>query len=379
MANTPKDKALIALGKVMHGLFRLLPLKDRVVFSSFGGTEYNDNPRAISEALRRVSPGTEQVWMLPDNYPEEVPSDVKRAPRMSVKAMYYYATSRVLVDNFSIPQWFIKREGQKYIQTWHGDRGFKKILYDSSFISKTFYRPEQDICDLMTAGSVRGEDKLRSAFRYKGEILRSGSPRNDLLIRPDPALAEKIRRRYDVAAGRRVVLYAPTFHRNENKGFEIKGLDLPGLLDGLQKITGEEWVCFLRAHKASHGFKAFGTDPRLVDVTGYPDMNELMLAADCLITDYSSSAGDFALTGRPIILFREDNAEYTNRDRTFYFDIAETPFKVAEDQQAILDRFEELRGSAAKENDDKILEFYGCCETGHASQDCARWIEKNLN
>ncbi len=379
MANSRKDKAVIALCRALHRFFGLFPVKKQVVFSSFGGTEYNDNPRAISRALHELSPDIKQIWMLPKNYAEEVPSYVKRAERMGLRALYYYATGKVLVDNFSIPQWFVKRKGQKYIQTWHGDRGFKKILYDSSFISESFYRPEKDICDLMTAGSARGESKLRTAFRYQGEILKSGSPRNDLLIRPDQSLTEKIRRRYGVEAGKRVILYAPTFHRNENKGFEIKGLDLPALLDGLDKITGEKWVCFLRAHKASHGFKAYGEDPRLIDVTGYPDMNEMMLAADCLITDYSSSAGDYALTGKPIILFREDNAEYTSRDRTFYFDIEETPFMVADSQQAILDRFEQLRGNKAKENDEKILEFYGCYETGHAAEDCARWIIGQMN
>ena len=380
MSASAKEKIILFGCKAIHGFFRLFPLKKQAVFSSFGGTEYSDNPKAISEALHEKDPGYRFVWMLPDGYGAPVPDYIITAKRYSIKALYHYATSRIIVDNFSIPQWFVKRSGQKYIQTWHGDRGFKKILYDSTFITDDFYRPEQDICDLMLAGSERGREKLRSAFRYDGEILEAGSPRNDALIRPDPRIARAVRAKYGVDEGTRILLYAPTYRRKENKGYHIKGLDIPGLLDSLSAVTKGRWVCFLRAHKASHGFDSVDKDERLIDVTAYPDIIDLMLAADFLITDYSSSAGDFALTGKPIVLFREDAEEYTGRDRTFYFDIGETPFKVAGAQTEIVDRYRELADNgAAKANCDAILAFYGCYETGRAAQECAEWIVNQEN
>lgn len=379
MGSSNKDKIILATCKIIHVFFRLFPLKKQAVFSSFGGTEYNDNPRAISVALHEMDPSYKFVWMLPNHYEADVPSYIVTAKRYSIKAMYYYATSKVIVDNFNIPKWFIKRNGQKYIQTWHGDRGFKKILYDSTFISKDFYRPEKDICDLMMAGSKRGYDKYRSAFRYQGEILEVGSPRNDILLNPDLSVARKIRQKYGVDDKTRILLYAPTYRREENKGFHITGLNLSGLLDSLHDLAGENWICFLRAHKASHGFNGIATDNRLIDVTCYPDMIELMLASDFLITDYSSSAGDYALTGKPIVLFREDSSEYTGKDRTFYFDIQETPFKVAANQNEIIEAFNCLNqsGEAAKNCED-ILAFYGCYESGHAAQECAKWIVANV-
>ena len=377
MADRRKEKVELALCRIVHRFFHLFPIKDRVVFSSFGGSVYNDNPRAVSQALHEMDPDVEQVWMLPADVKDGVPDYIVRTGRKSFKALYYYATVRVLVDNFSIPKWFRKRKDQFYIMTWHGDRGFKKILYDAHD-SQTFSRPEREICDLMTAGSKRGEVKFRSAFRYQGEILKAGSPRNDLLLHPDPQVAEDIRERFQVPDDVRVLLYAPTFRRKDSNGFEIKGLDLKWLLDQMKLVTGEEWVCFLRAHKASKGFKDVGEDRRLIDVTEYPDMNELMLVADFLITDYSSSAGDFALTGKPIVLFRNDSEEYMNNDRTFYFDIRQTPFKVANDQNEIPEQYAALLREGAAKNCDEILEFYGCYETGHASEDCVRWIRERL-
>ena len=373
------DKVVLTACKAMHFFFHIFPLKKQAVFSSFGGSEYSDNPKAISESLYKLEPGYKFVWMLPKNYGTNIPGYIYTARRYSVKAMYYYATSRVIVDNFSIPQWFIKRKGQKYIQTWHGDRGFKKILYDSTFITSDFYRPEKDMCDLMISGSKRGYDKLRSAFHYEGEILQVGSPRNDVLIKNDKGLALRIREKYRVDETTSILLYAPTYRRKENNGYHIKGLNIPELLDKLSNVTKNKWVCFLRAHKASHGFDNMDQDERLIDVTSYPDIIDLMLATDFLITDYSSSAGDFALTGKPIVLFREDTKEYTGKDRTFYFDIDETPFKIAHNQEEIIAMFKELYGDdKAKKNCKQILNFYECYETGHAAQACAKWIIENI-
>ncbi len=379
MSLSKKEKIILAGCKILHKLFHIFPLKKQAVFSSFGGTEYSDNPKAISEALHEMDTNYRFVWMLPDHYGRDIPSYIITAKRYSLKALYYYATSKIIVDNFSIPQWFVKRDGQKYIQTWHGDRGFKKILYDSTFIDKDFYRPEKDICDLMVAGSKRGYDKFRSAFRYDGEILEVGSPRNDILVHPDRNKASEIKRQYSVDDNTNVLLYAPTYRRKENKGYHIKGLDIPRLLDELSRITNSRWVCFLRAHKASHGFDRVEQNERLIDVTSYPDIIDLMLASDFLITDYSSSAGDFALTGKPIVLFREDTEEYTDKDRTFYFDISETPFKIASNQKEIVEKFEKLYiDDSARKNCQDILDFYGCYETGHAAQECAEWIVDNV-
>ena len=297
MSASFKKKILIIMCKAFHRICHVLPLKDQAVFSSFNGAYYNDNPKAISEQLHKINPKIKIIWMLPNNYDYEVPSYIISVPRYSLYALYYYATSKIIIDNFSIPQWFVKRNGQKYIQTWHGDRGFKKILYDASGI----LRPEKRICDLMVAGSELGYKKLRSAFRYEGEILKVGSPRNDILIHPDVALIQKIKNSLSIDSHTKVILYAPTYRRNQNTGFLIKGLNITELLNSLESITSTKWNMIVRAHKASKGFTNEFLDNRIIDATSYPEMNELMLISDLLITDYSSSAGDFPLTNKPVI------------------------------------------------------------------------------
>jgi len=117
--------------------------------------------------------------------------------------------------------------------------------------------------------------------------------------------------------------------------------------------------------------------PGAIDATGYPEMAELLLAADMLITDYSSSAGDFALTGRPVILYQADREAYVSRDRGLYFDVDDSPYWVARTEAELHALFEKLGG--ARENCAEILKFYGASETGRAAGAVASYIAARLS
>ena len=98
-----------------------------------------------------------------------------------------YGTARWWINNFCMQEFMYKGKGQIYIQTWHGDRPFKKVIYESSKLNfKNGEIRENKICDLCVAGSAMGEHVYRKAFRYTGKILRVGSPRADILIKGNP-------------------------------------------------------------------------------------------------------------------------------------------------------------------------------------------------
>jgi CDP-glycerol glycerophosphotransferase len=290
--------------------------------------------------------------------------------------MRVMATSKFWVDNFNQPHFTYKGKKQVYIQTWHGDRGFKKILHDSPFGPESYRIIESDQCDLMLTGSVFAEQVCRSAFRYQGELLRNGCPRNDRLMTQPEEVIKKTQTTIGLKTDK-VLMYAPTLRRDASNSRTkqiIQDLDLEKILVTLESASGEPWVCLVRAHSDVAGLSGIRYSDKIVDVSGYEDMNELLLVTSALITDYSSCAGDFALLNRPIFLFQPDREEYIKKDRDFYFDIDSSPYMVATNQDELLELIMECTPEKAVENCRQILDFYGTYETGLASERIVEYI-----
>lgn len=364
---------------------RVIP--NRVYFRSFSGISYSDNPRYISEALHNRYPDADIVWGFknPEEKKNIVPKYVK-CMDLNNRSAYLdmYFSSAVIIDNGQLP-YFKKSPKQMLIQTWHGDRAFKKVLYDSSFLSDDFFTSESKdgFCDLAIAGSEYGKSQYRTAFRYNGEVLMCGTPRNDILVAADEDLANSIKENLKIPAYKKLLLYAPTLRRQDaaQKTAQQSNLDVARTLEVLNKTTGYEWICLMRAHPTICDLSGVEYGDNIINVSSYEDMAELLLISDMLITDYSSCAGDFALLNRPIILFQPDIKEYLEKDRDFYFDMADSPYYIADSQESLESIIESLNEDDVKENCRKILEFYGTNESGKAAEMVAKriveWIEKN--
>lgn len=343
--------------------------KRRVFFSSFKGKSYSDSPRFISEALHALRPDLEIVWQLAPE--QDAPDYVRTVRPHTLAALTELATAGCIVDNFNRPIYLLKFPDQLYVQTWHGDRGFKKVLYD---LPNPIAYPDGGQMDLAVAGSDFGERLYRTAFRYSGEVLKAGMPRNDRLIHPNPDETAAIRRRLGIAPGVRVMLYAPTFRDATSGKAQAAGFNLAQALEILRGHTGCDWLCLTRAHDMNRGIDAQGADIR--DVTGYPEMSDLLLAADLLVTDYSSSAGDFPLLGRPVILYQPDLDAFTRSDRNMYFDLRQSPFLRAESQDALFSLLADFDRLPDRSRD--ILAFYGAREGGASAGAVAQWIGEHL-
>jgi CDP-glycerol glycerophosphotransferase len=356
---------------------------NKVVFVSFFGKTYSDNPKPISEKLYELKPNTDIVWVFsePDKKEGIVPSYIRMVQNNTFKMLYELATASVWVDNFDKPLYTYKGPKQFYVQTWHGDRGFKKTRYDSTFISSTYRLLEKDICDLGVAGSDHAERIYKSAFQYEGEVLKVGTPRNDCLVGERAEDYKTIKKRLKISPDLNIVLYAPTLRRGaaeSNCLQEIQEINLHELIETLEFETKQKWVCFVRAHISVAGLSGFQESDKLRDVSQYEDMADLLLITDIYITDYSSSAGDFALRNKPIILFQNDRAKYIEKDRTFYFDIDASPYLVATNQKELLDIIRSLNHLDIPKNCQDILAFYGAHETGNAAHTVASIILKHL-
>jgi len=342
----------------------------RVFFSSFAGKAYSDSPRFISEALHEMRPDIEIVWQLPEG--ASAPEYVRVVKSHSLAALKELSTVRCFVDNFNRPHYLLKFPGQLYVQTWHGDRGFKKMLYDMEDGVKY---PDYLQMDLGVSGSAFGTKNYRTAFRYGGEVMQLGMPRNDALVKPDPARIEEIRAALGIEPGVGVMLYAPTFRDATSGHAQKAGFDIERALTLLENSTGRRWICLTRAHDQNRAIEAEHADA-IRDVTKYPEMSELLLTADLLITDYSSSVGDYALLNRPMIMYQPDLDAFISSDREMYFDIRTCPYVRVESEAALysmLARFDEipLRGEA-------VLKFYGATESGESAKAVAKWISDRI-
>lgn len=351
------------LGTYMRLCHRLCGVDgNKVAFSSFKGAGCNDSPRAIAEALRELRPDVDVVFQLKDG--AERPAWARTAKPRSLRWLKELSTAKVTVDNFNRPYYQMTFPDQRYVQTWHGDRGFKRVLFDA-FPDEGY--PDNRYMSLAVAGSDFCERMYRTAFRYDGEVLKTGLPRNDCLLHPmDKAEAC---RKCDLPQDKKIALYAPTF-RDADAGSAFRAeFDPAKAVEALKQATGEDWVFVSRAHDQNTSVAG-----AMLDRTDYPEMADLMQAADLLITDYSSCAGDFPLLQRPVILYHS-RAAY---DRELYFDIEKSPFRIAHNEQELYALFRDLDGAA--ENDRAILDFFGTHETGRSARDVAericQWLDE---
>lgn len=372
------------VSKGLWGICSLMPVdKKKVLFSSYYGRGYSDSPKAIAEALLASGEDVKLCWLVKSEaeaatLPAGITPVNQNNPLERIKA---YSTSRVWVDNCRkyVPR---KRKGQFYLQTWHGF-ALKMIEADAPQALEAEYiqgsKNDSRMTDVIVSGSSFMSGLYRNSFWYDGEIEELGTPRNDIFFGETcAALAGKVRDVLGLPSSRRLVLYAPTFRADQN--LECYALDAQRLVSACQSRFGGEWTLLVRLHP-NIAAKSAGLFPydgeRIVDATAYPDMQELLAGADLLITDYSSSMFDYALTGKPCVQFALDVDHYT-RERNFYFPLTGLPFPMArsnEELESLILHYDQTLW------EDRWKQFQldnGFREDGQASKRCTRWILDRL-
>jgi CDP-glycerol glycerophosphotransferase len=301
------------------------PLRDLVVFDCYEGMQYSCSPRAIYEELQRRGTRLECVWVTKDEQ-FAVPGDGRTVLVGSREHYRALAQAKYVFGNYGQFPWFVKREGQVYVQTWHGTP-LKKLAYDLRDMpfrrTETLDWMEREVprWDVVISPNPFTTPIMRRAFRYEGEILESGYPRNDLLKSPDrDRIAAQVRRRLGVPEDKKVVLYAPTWRDDYHIARGKRGFSLQLDLAKAREALGDDHVFLVRTHYLINDRTWSQMDDFVIDVSSFPDIADLYLAADVLVTDYSSAMFDFAGTGKPMVFFTYDLERYRDHVRGFYFD-----------------------------------------------------------
>jgi CDP-glycerol glycerophosphotransferase (TagB/SpsB family) len=305
------------------------PLDERLVyFQSFTGQWAADHPFAIQQELVRRRPDLDVRWAVADSS-ARVPDGAEPVLLRSREWYDVLARARHLVVNVELDRWFRRRPGQQLLQCFHGypSKTMGLGLWRSRGLLPSHLEQQLDHTSRTWNALLTPDPAMdryyREEYAYDGRILALGYPRDDVLVGPGAEeLRADTRRRLGIAPGQRAVLYAPTWRDDLATNFRaaeaVHHLDV----EQAASLLGDEYVLLLRGHRFHAAGPGAGS--RVVDVTAYPDVNHLILAADAAVLDYSSMRFDFALTGRPMVFLVPDLDDYGARTRGFLWDFGET-------------------------------------------------------
>ncbi|MET7738609.1 CDP-glycerol glycerophosphotransferase family protein [Streptomyces sp. NPDC005385] len=301
------------------------PLDENLaVYCAYWGRGYACNPAAIHAKARELAPHIRSVFLVEPDAVDAVPKDVEHAVIGSRRSWEVLARAKYLVNNANFADAVVKRPGSVHVQTQHGTP-LKKMGVDQSTYpvvaaatgSFTKLLSRVDRWDYNLSSNRHSTQMWERAFPGGYEALEYGYPRNDVYCTATAEDVARVRKRLGVPEGRTALLYAPT-HRDHSTGFESR-LDLEAFCEAV----GEQFVVLLRAHYFYDEGSGRGSG-RIIDVTGHRSSEDVCLAADALITDYSSIMFDYANLDRPVVVYADDWEVY-RETRGVYFDVMKEP------------------------------------------------------
>ncbi|WP_346708059.1 CDP-glycerol glycerophosphotransferase family protein [Massilistercora timonensis] len=348
--------------------------KGKIMFFTFQG-DYTCNPKYISEEIFRRNLNWQQVWVTMGDQQDEdsFPANVKIV-KFNTKEYYNeLARSQIWIDNaFNFPKGFVvKKEGQTYIQTMHGSLGLKRIgpevVNDAKRNARGFRCGE--LTDICISNSSFETMVYRTSFWEKCNIQELGHARNDIFFK-ESGINQKIRNKvceyFGINTDIKMALYAPTF-RSGQELVDFEGIDFEKLEDALKKRFGGQWIILNRAHHSRLKRLAISELPFVKNANNYPDIQELMIAVDVGITDYSSWICDYVLTYKPGFLYTPDLDIY-DVNRGFYYPLEETPFPICNTNDELEAQILSFDLEKFRQKTDTFLQARGCIDDGHASE-----------
>ncbi|GHI07287.1 glycosyl transferase family A [Streptomyces cellostaticus] len=297
------------------------------VFCAYWGRGYACNPAAIHAKARELAPHIRPVFLVEADQAHAMPEDVDFAVIGSRRAWEVLARAKYLVNNANFAEGIVKRRGSVHLQTQHGtplktmgvdQSTYPVVAAQSGSYTKLLGRVDR--WDFNLSANRHSTQMWERAFPGSYEHLEYGYPRNDVYYTATAEDVARVRHELGVPEGTTAVLYAPT-HRDHHTGFEA-GLDL----EAFCAAAGEDVVVLLRAHYFYDRGRLQGPGrmSRIIDVTAHRSAEDVCLAADALVTDYSSIMFDYANLDRPIVVYADDWEVY-QETRGVYFDLVTEP------------------------------------------------------
>ncbi|MGP5604301.1 bifunctional glycosyltransferase/CDP-glycerol:glycerophosphate glycerophosphotransferase [Corynebacterium casei] len=319
LSGVSKDEQLKLAGKIS----RALPLQKKlVVFESHMGKQFSDSPRAVYEELKKKHPDWNFVWSFTSrDFDNGCTEDV--VVRHSLAYVRLLSRAEVVVDNQGFPTYYNRRSDQLYLQTWHGvplktmGRDFAKKRNSGELHQ---IKKSVDNWSVTFSPSSYYQRHLNEAMLFDGPTISANLPRNDVLLTADKQSRSRVLTQLGLPLDKKYVLWAPTFREQPSKaaGHPERLLDVKKLMRQLP----DDVVLLIRGHYLNAGTNDRNSHLRVVDVNDVQEISALYLAADVLMTDFSSVMFDFALTRKPIVIYAPDYEDYRDTQRGLNFDLS---------------------------------------------------------
>lgn len=365
--------------KTLYKIMRLAPLDDNtIVFESGQGRQFGDSPRAIHEQLIKKGDTRRKVWVYHKRL--TVTDDHTIVVKRHSPAFFWYlATAKYWVNNHNFPNYIHRRRNGIYVQTWHGTPLKRMFLdqdnfygRDSGYIDRVKEASNQ--WSALVSPSPYATSAMRSAYGYKGPVYEMGYPRNDVLRGPRTnEIRTSVRHRLSIPKNKTVVLYAPTFRDDQPTSRGRFAFDWPFDPTRFFEHFGEDVVLLVRTHVLVNTKLPIpdSLKSNIIDVSSHPDIQELFLASDMLVTDYSSSFFDYSVLERPIVFYAYDLDNYRDNLRGFYLNYTEDlPGPIVRTTEQLFSAIERSM-SAPEEDQEKLRQFarlYAPNDDGQASE-----------
>ena len=326
-----------------------------IIFESFMGRKYADSPKAIYEELIKSDKYNDYTFVWCFKKPEDYVSNkvLNRAVLVKYRSKKFYemySKAKYIVSNSRIDQIIKIRDGQVYVQTWHGTP-LKRLGYDIE-IGDNALHTQDELCKMYKLDAERYtylispskfcSDKLTSAFNLPVnnpdvKIIEKGYPRNDYLVNYTLDDVSRIKNNLNIQhIKKKIILYAPTWRDNQYTDGSYS-LDLGINFDLLKEKLSNDYIILFRAHYfVADNFNFTDYKDFIFDVSSYDDINDLYIVSDLLITDYSSVFFDFAILKKPIYFYMYDLNEYQDVIRGFYISLKELPGPIVENENDLI-------------------------------------------
>ncbi len=371
--------------KVFIALLKLLPInKNKVVFCNFTGKGYGDNPKYIAEALHQMKPEIVIIWLCLDKG-VEFPEYIKKVPMWTLQHYFHVATAKGIVSNVRTFLGVPKRAKQVYLQTWHGPFSPKLLEMDAEDRLTKEYVEQAKIdgkaIDGIISNSLLLSEQYKRSFWLgeQADILPFGLPRNDYLInnKENQELKQSLRRKIGVKELDYLVLYAPTFRDD----YSVQGyaLDFEAIIKAVEKRFNKSCTILIRLHpNVQKQSRTIKFNEKMINVTAYPDIQELSLISDAVISDYSSTVFDFSLLDKPVFICALDLDDY-EKCRGLLKEFYDFPFPIAKTNEEMVANILAFSEVDYNNHVKDYFSLHPVYDDGHAANKAALWLLDRLN
>lgn len=375
----------IFLCPVFSHIFNFCRIKDKkIVIDNFGGKGYGDNPKYIAEELLSRKKRCDIVWLVDNLSTDSFPDGIRRVKMDTVRGLYDRATARIWIDNIRNLHPVKKKKNQIYLQTWHAPFSPKKLEGDATRLLGNEYIREAkydgSITNAILANSKLQEEQYLRAFwlSKNTEILRVGLPRNDYLAKAanNEKLCIHVREKLHFDGEDVYILYAPTFR--DDYSMEGYAIDFDRIINCFECLTKRRCHVVVRLHpNVTDQAQLISYNFKVLNGTSYPDIQELSIACDYVISDYSTSLFDFALLNKPAFICALDLEQY-KKMRGLLPEYDTFPFPTAKTNEELA---KNIINFDRKKYDKEVMDYfekYPVYDKGNAAEKTVDWLIKYL-